>query len=130
LRQQLDSEASVYCTVSVEDLKGYCQACDITSPSVSTHNLTYQLHRAIRDQYTVSTMVLCSIQDLYGAEVNVCIEDGQASDTCTDTYFRSSNNLFDCYSAAGTWHEPYLKWEWSIHVNHVNLAHNLKKSFS
>ena len=57
-RQQLDSEVSVYCTVSFEDLKGYSEACDITSPAVSPHNLTYQLHRAIRDQYTVSTLFL------------------------------------------------------------------------
>jgi hypothetical protein len=61
LRQQLDSDATVYCTVSVEDLKGYSEACDITSPTVSAHNLTYQLHRAIRDQYTVSTMILIVI---------------------------------------------------------------------
>ncbi|XP_021913998.1 integrator complex subunit 8 isoform X2 [Zootermopsis nevadensis] len=58
LRQLLDIESTVYCTVSVEDLKGYCEACDITSPTVSTHNLTYQLHRAIRDQYTGIVSIL------------------------------------------------------------------------
>jgi len=61
-RQQLDSEVSVYCTVSFEDLKGYSEACDITSPAVSSHNLTYQLHRAIRDQYTVSTLLCLCIK--------------------------------------------------------------------
>jgi hypothetical protein len=58
LRQQLDPEAALYCTVSTEDLKGYSEACDITSPTVSTHKLTYQLHRAVRDQYTVSIIIL------------------------------------------------------------------------
>jgi hypothetical protein len=62
LRQQLDSEATLYCTVSIEDLKGYSEACDITSPTVSTHNLTYQLHRAVRDQYTVSIRILIVIR--------------------------------------------------------------------
>jgi hypothetical protein len=61
LRQQLDAEGALYCTVSVEDLKGYSDACDITSPTVSAHNLTYQLHRAVRDQYTVSIMILTVI---------------------------------------------------------------------
>jgi len=61
-RQKLDSEVSVYCTVSFEDLKGYSEACDITSPAVSPHNLTYQLHRAIRDQYTVSTLLYLGIK--------------------------------------------------------------------
>lgn len=61
LRQQLGSEATLYCTVSTEDLKGYSEACDITSPTVSTRNLTYQLHRAVRDQYTVSIRVLIVI---------------------------------------------------------------------
>jgi hypothetical protein len=53
---------SAYCTVSFEDLKGYSEACDITSPAVSPHNLTYQLHRAIRDQYTVSTLLYLCIK--------------------------------------------------------------------
>ena len=64
-RQQLDSDVSVYCTVSFEDLKGYSEACDITSPAVSPHNLTYQLHRAIRDQYTVSTLLYLCIKFLH-----------------------------------------------------------------
>jgi hypothetical protein len=62
LRQQLDCEATLYCTVSIEDLKGYSEACDITSPTVSTHNLTYQLHRAVRDQYTVSIRILIAVR--------------------------------------------------------------------
>jgi hypothetical protein len=56
-RQRLDSGVSVYCTVSFEDLKGYSEACDITSPTTSAHNLTYQLHQAINNQYTVSTLL-------------------------------------------------------------------------
>jgi hypothetical protein len=62
LRQQVDSEVSVYCTVSFEDLKGYSEACDITSPTTSAHNLSYQLQRAIRDQYTVSTLLCLHIK--------------------------------------------------------------------
>ncbi|KAJ4428910.1 hypothetical protein ANN_25904 [Periplaneta americana] len=58
LKQQLGSEASVYCTVSNEDLQGYSEACDITAPTASSHNLTYQLHRAIRDQYTGIVSIL------------------------------------------------------------------------
>lgn len=58
LQQQLDGEATLYCTISIEDLKGYSEACDITSPTVSAHNLTYQLHRAVRDQYTGIVSIL------------------------------------------------------------------------
>ncbi|GFG30135.1 hypothetical protein Cfor_00890, partial [Coptotermes formosanus] len=57
-QQQLDSEMSVYCTVSLEDMKGYNETCDITSPTVSAHNLTYHLHQTIRDQYTGVVFIL------------------------------------------------------------------------
>ncbi|PSN35787.1 hypothetical protein C0J52_09481 [Blattella germanica] len=56
--EELGDKCSVYCKVSSEDLKGYSEACDLSSPTASTQNLTYQFHRAIRDQYTGIVSIL------------------------------------------------------------------------
>ena len=64
LCEQLNDETTLYCTVSKEDLKGYSEACDVSTSTESSQNLTLQFHRAIRDQYTVSVsniLIFCKV---------------------------------------------------------------------
>ncbi|XP_063237088.1 integrator complex subunit 8 isoform X2 [Bacillus rossius redtenbacheri] len=57
LYRELDPGRLCYCVVSPGELDGYGKACDIVPPAPS-ENLLYQMHRCIRDQYTVHRDIL------------------------------------------------------------------------